>query len=38
MGFIVYLGEMLEIKMCIDLGRADIRMTKHFLHATQVAG
>ena len=33
MSLIVYLGKMLEIKVCVNLGGADVRMAQHFLHA-----
>ena len=36
MGLVVYLGQMLEIKVCIDLSRGDIGVPQKFLHATQV--
>jgi hypothetical protein len=35
-GFVVYLGQMLEVKVGVDLGRTDIGMSKQFLHATKV--
>ena len=38
MSFIVYLGKMLEIKVRVNLGCTYIRMAKHFLNGTQVAG
>jgi hypothetical protein len=34
MSLIVCAGQMLEIKMGIDLGRADVGMTQEFLYAT----
>jgi hypothetical protein len=37
-GLIIYLGKMLEIKVCVNLRRADICMAQHFLHTAQVAG
>ena len=36
MGFVVYLGQMLEVKVRIDLGRRDIGMAQELLHAPQV--
>ena len=36
-GLVVDLGEVLEIKVSIDLRGADIRMTEQFLHRPQVA-
>ena len=37
MGSIIDLGEMLEVEVGVDLGRADIGMAKQFLYRTQVA-
>ena len=36
MGLVVYLGEILEVKVCVYLRSADIGMTEEFLHAPQV--
>lgn len=36
MGFIVYLGEMLEVEVCINLRRRDIRVPQQFLNASQI--
>ncbi len=36
MGFIVYLGEMLKIKVGVDLRGADICMPEHFLNNAQI--
>ena len=36
MGLVVYLGEMLEVKVCVDLGRRDIGVPQQLLHAAQV--
>jgi len=36
MGFVVYLGEVLEIKVRINLGAADIGMPEQFLHAAKI--
>ena len=35
-GFVVYLGQMLEVKVSVDLGGTDIGMSEQFLHATKV--
>jgi len=35
-GLVVYLGQVLEVKVCIYLGGADIRVAKEFLDATQI--
>ena len=32
MGLVVYLGEVLEVKVSIYLGRADIRVAQEFLN------
>ena len=34
--FIIYLGEMLKIKVSIDLGRADVRMPEQLLDRPQI--
>ena len=36
MCLVVYLGQMLEVKVCIDLRRADVGVAEKFLHAAQV--
>ena len=36
MCLVVYLGEVLEIKVGIDLGRRDVRMPEQFLNPPQV--
>ena len=36
MRFVVYLGEVLEVKVRIHLSSTDIRVTKKFLHATKI--
>ncbi len=36
MGFVVYLGQVLEVKVRIYLGRADIGMTEEFLNTPQI--
>jgi hypothetical protein len=36
MSFVVYLGEMLEVKVRIDLGCGDIGVSQQFLNAAQV--
>ena len=36
MGLVINAGEMLEIKVGVDLGGGDIRMAKQFLNAAQV--
>src|SRR5210317_1337185 len=36
MSFVVYLGEVLEVKVSVDLGRGDVRVPQEFLHAAQV--
>jgi hypothetical protein len=35
-GFVVDTGEVLEIKMGVDLGRSNIRVTQQLLHTTQI--
>ena len=35
---VVYLGEMLEVEMGVDLRRADISVPEQLLHCTQVSG
>src|SRR5690554_4776332 len=37
MGLIVYLGEVLEIEMGVDLGSADVGVAEKLLHRAQVA-
>ena len=37
MGFIVYLGKMLKIKVSINLCRADVGMSEQFLYRAEVA-
>ena len=36
MRLVVYQGEVLEIKVCINLGCADIGMAEQFLHGTEI--
>ena len=36
MGFVVYLGEMLEVKVGIDLGRGDVGVAEQLLHAAEI--
>jgi hypothetical protein len=36
MRFVVYLGEVLEVKVSIDLGRGDVRVSQELLHAPQI--
>ena len=36
MSFVVYLGEVLEVKVSIYLGRADIRVAQQLLDTAQV--
>ena len=36
MSSVVYLGEVLEVKVRVDLGRRDVRMTQQLLDATQI--
>ena len=35
MGSVVDAGQMLEIKMSVDLGRGDVRVAQQFLDGTQ---
>ncbi len=37
MRFVVYMGEMLEIKMCVDLSRRDTRVAQQLLYGSQVS-
>ena len=37
MGFVVDTGEVLEIKMGVDLGRGNIRVAQQLLHAAQIS-
>ena len=36
MRFVIDAGEMLKIKMGVNLGRADVGMAEQFLHAAEV--
>jgi hypothetical protein len=36
-GFVVDTGEVLEIKMGVDLGRSNIRVAQQLLHPTQIS-
>ena len=38
MGGVVDLREVLEIQMCVDLRRRDVRMPEQFLHGAQITG
>jgi len=35
---VVYLGQMLEVKVCVNLGAADVRMSEQFLHIEIASG
>ena len=37
MRFVVYLGKVLEVKVCIDLGRTDVRVSEKLLYSAQIA-